>query len=174
MWGRWVATGRAARVVAHFSRLFLTSFARRALMPFQDDNRPKFFAHGHGRGGVSSGGAGVGWGGGAFVGFVRLRDWRWRSFQFFPPSFVHLALPSVGPEAHKVLYAKSCCQVFGASVLLGEADALAGLAFSSRIISLAPSALLGHARVLTSLPCQPTSSVLASLFSQVMLGGSCP
>ena len=35
-------------------------------------------------------------------------------------------------------------------------------------------ALLGHARVLTSLPWQPTSSVLASLFSRVMLGRSCP
>lgn len=61
LWGRWVVSGRAARVVAHFSRLFLTSFARRALLPFQDDNRPSFSPKGPDRGGVSSGGAGVGW-----------------------------------------------------------------------------------------------------------------
>ena len=68
LWGRWVVSGRAARVVAHFSRLFLTSFARRALMPFQDDNRPSFspkvlIVVGCRR-------VGRGWGGRAFGGFV--------------------------------------------------------------------------------------------------------
>ena len=62
LWGRWVASGRAARVVAHFSRLFLTDFictpCAHALPRRQS---PKFFAQGPDRGGVSSGGAGVGW-----------------------------------------------------------------------------------------------------------------
>ena len=118
LWGRWVASGRAARVVAHFSRLFLTSFARRALMPFQDDNRPSF-SH-MALVVVGCRGVGRGWGGGAFGGFVRLCDWRWRSFRFFPPSFLHLVLPSGGPESHQVLSARPCCQVFWRPSCLGR------------------------------------------------------